>query len=390
LAFAAITPSIISIAVAGAMPSPASSSSEAAITFQINTAHTGNIDFSNGFSTPLKQIWTRKFSQYALSYPLIAGGEVFVTGNYSQYDYGAAIALDLATGKTIWNKLLSGTTEGMPGPAYDGGRVFIQDGAGLLTAYDAPTGKWEWSQQVGVYLSNAAPLATAGTVYASAFGDGGVLSAFNEQTGVRTWDAPVNVGDGSIPAYGSGGVFVTYPCNYYRFGAATGKTAWHDIYSSGQVGGHTPALFDGWLFVSDSGNYGCGNYIVDPASGRPVGKFPMSDVAPAFFTDSKGNKLEVYISGGIVYCWNTTTGATVWTFGNGGTTPEAAPIVVNKTIFAGGSFGHGGTYLLVALNENGKQIWSVDPPSSPVVFLAAGEGTLVVVSELAVTAYVPQ
>lgn len=89
-------------------PADAGDQSEYAVTSQINTAHTGNVDFATGFAPPLTRIWTSDIGEGLVSYPLIAENKVFVNGN--GYDI---FALDLATGKQVWKHSLSGSQQGV-------------------------------------------------------------------------------------------------------------------------------------------------------------------------------------------------------------------------------------------------------------------------------------
>jgi len=72
--------------------------------------------------------WSRDFSANGvdiISYPLIAGGIVFVTTASTNGNYGNTFwALDENTGMTIWSADLPGTYFCADG-AYDSGKVFV-------------------------------------------------------------------------------------------------------------------------------------------------------------------------------------------------------------------------------------------------------------------------
>src|ERR1700751_3119328 len=63
---------------------------EFSVTYQINPAHSGSINFSAGFTTPLTKLWTEDLGS-SLSYPVVADNLVFVNTSG-----GETYALELA------------------------------------------------------------------------------------------------------------------------------------------------------------------------------------------------------------------------------------------------------------------------------------------------------
>src|SRR5258708_3230904 len=90
--------------------------SQYAVAYQINKGHSGNITLSGGFSTPLTQMWSVNLGG-TVSYPVIAQGMVFVTVGGDQ-----VFAIDLATGATVWEKVISGYWSAA---AYDNKTLFV-------------------------------------------------------------------------------------------------------------------------------------------------------------------------------------------------------------------------------------------------------------------------
>src|SRR5215208_3754959 len=69
--------------------------------YQLNATHTGSADVP-GLTPPLRQKWSVNFGQN-ISYPIIAGGKVFVTVRNAS-GYGTKLyALDGANGATVWS-----------------------------------------------------------------------------------------------------------------------------------------------------------------------------------------------------------------------------------------------------------------------------------------------
>src|SRR5207249_8647128 len=145
-------------------------------------------------TAPLKKKWSRQLGG-AVSYPLIADGRVFVTvaGNGAG-GYGSRLyALDQSTGATVWGPIAISGTYYFSATAYGGGRIYVINFDGLLFAYDAVTGVFDWSTKLPGYGFTAAPTAYKGHVYV---GGAGTLYAVAESSGAVRWTDPVENGDG--------------------------------------------------------------------------------------------------------------------------------------------------------------------------------------------------
>ena len=108
---------------------------EQARNYQINETHTGSIN-SPGLTPPLRPKWSRNFGQ-KMSYPLIAGGKVYVTvRNAPALGFGTELyALNAADGATLWSYSL-GSFSYWSAICYENGRVFAVNADGLLRAID--------------------------------------------------------------------------------------------------------------------------------------------------------------------------------------------------------------------------------------------------------------
>src|SRR5205807_1867734 len=94
---------------------------------------------------PLTLRWPQRWSvdlRASVSYPLIAGGKVFViTASTLAGNAGISrvVALDQGSGSVVWQQVLPYANYGFTGIAYDAGRVFAVTFTGDMTAYDAQT-----------------------------------------------------------------------------------------------------------------------------------------------------------------------------------------------------------------------------------------------------------
>src|SRR5271155_2099222 len=113
----------------------------ASTTFQVDPAHDGIITFSKPFAPPLKMKWSINL-QGTISYPIVSDSLVIVltTGPVGT----RMVAINAATGKITWQKLVDGTGGGAF-IASDNGRLFLATAAGPFQAFDAATGHSLWS-----------------------------------------------------------------------------------------------------------------------------------------------------------------------------------------------------------------------------------------------------
>lgn len=352
---------------------PGNDQSEYAVAYQINTAHSGGINFTSGFSSPLTMVWSENVGA-SLSYVVVAENMVFANASN-----GLTYALDLATGATKWSK----STSTNLGPAYDKGSVFIVTSGGLLSALNAKSGKTLWSVQLPYqYSFSSPPMAVEGQVFTGGAGSGGNVYAVDEASGNLNWTEGVENGDDSSPAFGDKGIYVSYPCQYYKFDPKSGNTDWHYSGDCEGGGGNTPVYYGDRAYIQD---WTSGNYILNAKTGSIVGSFGADNGdPPAFYKPTGGKALGFSLDSGTLYGWKVATQTNVWSFaGDGGL--STAPIVVNGIVFEGSNSGE--VYALDA--SNGTEEWS-DSTGAAVTSLAAGQGTLLVVSGETITDYVPQ
>lgn len=364
--------------------------SKDAVAYQIDVAHSGHGKIA-GFTGNLKLLWTVNLGAGAISYPLIADGLVFVTVANSG-NYGTELfALNPTSGATVWKQALSGTYF-WSNAAYENGQVFVVNYDGLVSAFAAATGALNWAAQMpNQYAFSSPPTARKGTLYLGGAGSGGTLYAVNETNGALLWSDSVENGDNSSPALGDGGVYVSYPCQYYSFAAKTGGLNWNDNLGCDGGGGKTPVYFGGQVYVRDPGQ---GDFILDAKTGAQLGTFSATP-APAFLTD--GTKTYRFtLSGGVLGATDVASGKSLWSFaGDGGL--STAPITVGHYVVEGSTSGN--LYVLgakrgtlVSTTNVGASIPGPDEQnvSQPLTGLGAGDGILVVPAGSQISAYAPQ
>jgi outer membrane protein assembly factor BamB len=148
--------------------------------------------------------------------PVLAGGKVYVFAREGEEE--ALSCLDLATGKRLWRQAYpapytmnpAATSHGKgpkATPAAAGGRVFTFGISGILSAFDAATGRLAWRKEFRTQYGETSPLYGAAQspvvdgdrVIVHVGGPGkGALTAFDVATGAVRW---AWTGDG--PGYAS-------------------------------------------------------------------------------------------------------------------------------------------------------------------------------------------
>lgn len=370
-------------------------SSDQAVAYQIDPLHDGYLA-GDVLAPPLARQWSRSDLGGTVSYPLIAGGKVFVTvvGPYTSSSGSSPSkwvdALDETTGATIWSQPISGLY-GVVDAAYDNGTVYVLNFGGLLQSFNASTGTPGWSVQLpGQYDFTSPPTAVNGVVYALGEGTGGTLYAVDGATGALDWSVSgLDTGGHSAPTVSARNVFVSGSCDVYSVplsaAGGTNTTAWDRNYGCSGGGGKTAVLSANGLYVRQVGSGS--NDILDPSTGAVTGHF-TSGPAPAF-SGSTG----FFLSNGTLRATDA-SGNVLWSFAGDGSL-DTAPIVVNGDVYVGSSTG-----MLYAVDPgSGTVLWSTNVGASITgpdeqnatltTGLGAGEGHLLVPAGSTLTAYVP-
>jgi outer membrane protein assembly factor BamB len=344
-----------------------------ATAYQIDPRHDGNQPRGHLNVRSLRKKWTVTLGQpngfggsASVSYPVVAGGRVFVavpnTSGFVGSSRRSLFALNARTGKIDWSRKNPGYAGPFSAVAYDGRRVFAMAG-GYLFAYAASSGRKLWSAPVP---GNSPPSAYDGVVY---IGDGGytaLVSAVSEADGVVRWSGP-GTGEGSAPAVDDSGAYVSNVCHQdYRF-SLSGRQVWHYQTNCGGGGSSTPALHGRYAYTRGFLDL---PLILSKASGKARGSF-LSDTVPAF----SGTGMYT-IQYGRLYAGGLLGGAGRWSFGNGSL--DTAPIVSRGVVFVGASDG-----LVYGVSaRTGRKVWmgsvGTQIGGSDLVGLAIGGGLLVV------------
>ncbi len=358
------------------------------VAYQIDATHSG-AQFDT-IVPPLTERWSRDLGGQ-ISYPLIAGGRIFVTVANQSSAGTKLYALDEANGATLWGPVDLGGNFFWSNAAYDAGRVFALNVNGLLRAFDAASGALLWSTQLpGQSSFSSPPTASGGVVYVGGAGSGTTVYAVDEQDGAVNWTALLFSGSNSSPAVTPNGVVVSYSCNQvYNFSPQNGSLIWQHSGPCTGGSGSTPVIFDGRLYVRD---FGGSNLMLDAPTGAVLSTF-SADYSPPAFSGSTGYFLTGSFDAGFTLeARDAYTGVVKWSFRGEGDL-RSAPIINNGYVYIGS--GSGKVYALDG--STGANVWtgnlgaavqlSESPVSRPHTGLGAGDGLVVVPASTRLVAF---
>ncbi len=312
---------------------------------------------------------------------VVADGKVFAFSAPSDM-YGGDSALSCLnelTGATIWTTTLLPSEWGSwSSPAYHNGKVFVSSGpeTRCLNASDGAQ-IWTFTNPSGNASCNGGPTVADGKVFCSDW-DGGHYYCLNEDTGALLWTFNVSGYAQGTAAYENGYLYLTswlyVGGHVYCVDAVSGNLVWHVTTNLDACG--SAAVADGSVYVTTYNFSGDGElYSLDASDGSTnwVKIVQRTDSTPAV---AYGN---VYVCGGCTgysysqtYCF-TTGGTLVWetstAFGVGNWTCSVA--VADGKVFVGKPdpvtyFCYSGIYALDAYT--GAEVWHYDAGgSSPAV-----------------------
>lgn len=205
--------------------------------------------------------------------PLLVGDRLYLYTRQKEDEVMSA--LDAQTGKVIWRtsypapfQMNPATARHGPGPkstpTFANGRLFTMGMTGVVTAFDAASGKRLWQKAASpvqpLYHTATSPIVEGNLVIVHTGGhDDGALSAFDVATGDAKWSWN---GDG--PAYGSPMVFdlggtrqvVTFTQkNLVGVSVSTGQLLWQRPFvTQSTTTSQTPVLYKDMVIQAGRGN----------------------------------------------------------------------------------------------------------------------------------------
>jgi outer membrane protein assembly factor BamB len=342
---------ILAVATLGALAFPAASASAASpagsaavSTACPDTAHHEDAKQDGYNCSTIPQtpalLWSTTLDADA-SYPVIAGGRVFVTTSAPGGSYGGDLyALDAATGKVLWGPVALTGTYYYFALAYESGRVFVNDFDGTVTAFNAANGTEDWSTATSDFSSE--PVAANGTVWVQS---GSVVYGLSEKTGAVQEESTSLDGDGNTPAVSSAGVFLSGGCSQFRL-SLSATVVWSDNSGCDGGGGGPSYLSNGRMYSGE------GDVVLAQSTGKSLGAYTGS---PAFAATTG-----YFADGDIVSASSVVTGEALWSATLSAPVADS-PVVTPSAVWVATSDSK-----LVALDPANGSVLSTSPlPAAP-------------------------
>jgi outer membrane protein assembly factor BamB len=361
-----------------------------AVTFQADAAHTGHargVDLRGS----LRRAWTRKLPG-RVSYPVVAGGRVFVVRRRPELQGSEVVALALSTGKVLWRFEL-GKDALSAALAFGGGRLIVtrqswydEGDPSAVLALAPADGSVLWQRDTGLFTAGP-PVVAGDAVYLNG-PESFSITALRLSDGAMLWHASTDSsGAGGSPAVAGDAVFVALSScpDVHRFRSTDGAEVWHLENGCHGGGGSVPVLYRDRLYVTESQRWPPGD-VYDAATGGIVA--PMrADLPPVFagrtgvFPDARRPLEPSALFGHTLVARDVVTGRKRWTFRGDGYL-DSAPLIADGRVFAGS--GSGRVYGIDV--RRGKRTWQGSagaPVPAPTNFmttvgLAAAGDTLLV------------
>ena len=205
--------------------------------------------------------------------PLLVGERVYIFSRQGEDE--VMLALDPGSGETLWRtsypapfEMMPATRQHGPGPkstpTYADGRLFTLGISGIVTAFDADTGRQLWQMPGGpvqpLYHTGMSPFVDGDLMILHVGGESaGALTAFDVATGDIRWRW-----DGDGPAYGSPIVaelqgirqVITYTQeNFVGVSVETGELLWRRPYTTpSSTTSQTPHVYQNDVIEAGRGN----------------------------------------------------------------------------------------------------------------------------------------
>ncbi len=286
------------------------------------------------FPEKLSQKWRIEIG-LGHSSPILAAGSIYAFARQGEQE--TAYSIDPATGKIRWQQQypapykVNGAAAGHgPGPKstplYSDGKLYTFGISGILSAFDAETGKLRWRKEFSKNQADTAP--TFGTATSPVLDRGllivyiggektGAITAFDPATGNTKWSW-----DGDAPAYatpivvdlnGTRQVVTQSRQNIVSLDEATGKLLWKipftTAYDQNIV---TPVLYKDTLIFSGLDK---GVFAVRVANNSPQTVWQTKDASMYMNSPVLLGDLLIgfsHLKKGQIFCLDAGTGATLW------------------------------------------------------------------------------
>ncbi len=294
---------------------------------------------ANGFSEP--KAWPEKLTLKwkvnvgeGHSSPVVAGGKIYLHTRQGEHEVVSCLRPE--TGQVIWQESYAAPYtvnsaavrhgKGVKStPVVAGDRIYTFGINGILSCFDAKTGKPQWRKEFGSpdFGTAMSPVVDRGLLIAHVGTNGrGALTAFDAQTGVEKWswkgDGPAYASPIVVELGGTRQVVTQSQRNIVGVSAATGELLWRIPFSTPyEQNIVTPVLYHETLLFSGLNNGVMGVKVLKRGSewvaetvwqNKDVGMYMNSPVLTGDLLFGLS-----HLKRGQFFCLDPRNGATLWT-----------------------------------------------------------------------------
>jgi len=290
-----------------------------------------------GFKAParwpaeLKQVWKVTVGTGDAT-PVLSGNKIYV--HTRQGDEETVICLDALTGKEIWKSsypspAVTGPSASHPGPrstpTISGGKIVTLGAAGILSCYDASTGKLLWRKDnpeklVPQYFTGMSPLVEDGLVIVHLGTRGnGTIYALDLNTGAEKWTVkgdPAYASPSIMRIDGKKHVIINTETSLIAVDLADGKLQWNIPTPLQQrfYNCVSPCLDGQKMYITGQGT-GMKAYVVEKKGNNYEPRELWSNTTTGAKWNTpvlKDGFLYGFTDTRKIYCINASTGETAW------------------------------------------------------------------------------
>ncbi|MEM1293797.1 MAG: PQQ-binding-like beta-propeller repeat protein [Verrucomicrobiota bacterium] len=343
-------------------------------------------------------IWKADIPGQGHSSPTLVGNRLFITAANNADQTQSVLCYSRDSGELLWQrtvakgqfaeKIHKKNTQASPTPASDGERVFVTFNSGeviYVAAFDLE-GNELWKKSAGDYKSQfpfgygASPILYKEMVIVTAESKSGYIAAFDRKTGSEVWRAPRNKWTSySTPVIanlaGKDQLVLSGNNRITSFDPNTGKMNWESRGSTKSTCG--TVVWDGDV-VFASGGFPGKETVAMKADG--TGKVVWKNNTKVYEQSMLVHDGYLYAldDNGIVYCWSTSDGRTMWRERLGGPV-SSSPILAGGLIYASNERGQTFVFKpnpneldLVATNQLGDDIFATPTIVDSRIYLRVG------------------
>jgi eukaryotic-like serine/threonine-protein kinase len=316
--------------------------------------------------------WQFKTKGAVESSPVIAEGRVFIGSND-----GRVYALDVKTGRRLWDFKTPEDDAVLAPPLYHGGVVYIGATDGWLYALDARTGEAKWKYQTDdkiIGAANVIPATNGSGDWIIVGSYDGALHCVDAGTGKKVWTLETGNYINGAPAVLDGQVIFGGCDALMHVADAVNGTLVKTIQLPAYIPG-TAAVDDGRAYV---GHYEKEFVCVDLEKDQIAWTYKDEEHAAPFLSSPALTADRVVFGGQDkrLHCADRKTGERLWVFQTGGDV-DGSPVVCGDKVVVGSADGK----LYIVNLADGKEVWSYEIGGRLTSSPAVGGGLVVIGSQ---------